>query len=418
MLKKLFLKEFFLAFYLVSGEIKLIYPLLGIDSLPDITLLSAMLLSLFMLSDMPDKLKKIPIKHFEFISIFILIYLFIIFSLGYSSSSSYALVKTVNFGTVVLAFIFPLLTKKINIEIFIYFLTLLIFSISIIFLNFYISYLNKDGVILLSMSREDALKLTVGYLSVAILNGLLVLYYFFKKNQNIFIQWFIFLTAFIFLFASGGRGPLLVVLLILGTYFIYQMILSFMSFKINKLTIPILVFVIAIGGLYVAISTNSIETNSRVYKLFDSSIERFKTLKDSKGGGKSAYSRVLYTKFSIDKINEIPLLGYGIGSFGLEYNGIDEKDYPHNIFLEVWFELGIVPLFLILLLFYGVYMHIYSIKCYWCIAVYFYFFLNVLKSDSLIDIRLLGSFLGFFLLIKSQSSFQKLGQRDNSACYY
>lgn len=146
-------------------------------------------------------------------------------------------------------------------------------------------------------------------------------------------------------------------------------------------------------------------------------MERFKTLKDSKGGGKSAYSRVLYTKFSIEKINQHPIFGYGIGSFGLEYNGIDEKDYPHNFFLEVWFELGFIPLVIIILFFYGIYRHILVIRCYWCLAVYFYFFFNILKSDSLIDIRLLGAFLGIFLLINGKTT-QQIKQRSNNACYY
>ena len=129
-------------------------------------------------------------------------------------------------------------------------------------------------------------------------------------------------------------------------------------------------------------------------------MERLTTLKDSQGGGKSAYSRILYTKFSIDKINQQPIWGYGVGSFGFEYNHIDEKDYPHNLFLEVWFELGIIPLFLIILFFYAIYKHTLSVKCYWCMAIYFYFFFNILKSSSLVDIRMMLGFYAIFVTIK------------------
>lgn len=413
----LFSKEAILAFYLVSGEIKIIYPLLYISSLPDITLISAMFLALIMMYDMPYTLKQIPIKHLELIVILMLFYLFIIFSLGYSSSDGYSLTKSVNFGTVVLAFLFPLLTKNFNKDFFIHSLTLFTFIISIIFLNFYISYINRDNLLLLSMSSEEAVKLTVGYLSIAILNGILILYYFFKKNQIFWIQWSIVITAFIFLVASGGRGPLLIVLFILGVYLFYQLILSFVFFKIKKLILPIVVVSTLVGGFFMLVSTNSIESNSRVFKLFESSMERFATLKDTQGGGKSAYSRILYTKFSIDKINQQPILGYGIGSFGVEYNNIDEKDYPHNIFLEVWFELGIVPLILILLFFYAVYQHISSVRCYWCMVIYFYFFLNILKSDSLIDIRMLGSFFGVFLLVKGTQKINITTKRIKNNCY-
>jgi len=417
MIKSLFSKEAILAFYLVSGEIKIIYPLLYISNIPDITLISAMLLVLIMIYDMQYTLKQISIKHLELIVILILFYFFIIFSLGYSSSDAYSLTKSVNFGTVVLAFLFPLLTQKFNKDFFIHSLTLFIFIISIIFLNFYISYINRDNLLVLNMSSEEVVKLTVGYLSIAILNGIIILYYFFKKNQIFWIQWSIVITAFIFLVASGGRGPLLIVLLILGVYLFYQLILSLICFKIKKLILPIVVVSTLIGGFFLLVSTNNIESNSRVFKLFKNSMERFETLQNSQGGGKSAYSRVLYMKFSIDKINQQPIWGYGIGSFGFEYNNIDEKDYPHNIFLEVWFELGIVPLLLFLLFFYTVYRHILSVKCYWCMVIYFYFFLNILKSDSLIDIRMLASFFGVFLLVKGTHKINLTTKRIKNNCY-
>ena len=413
----LFSKEAILAFFLVSGEIKIIYPLLYISGIPDITLISAMFLVLIMIYDMRYILKQIFIKHLELIVILMLFYFFIIFSLGYSSSAGYSLTKSVNFGTVVLAFLFPLLTKDFNKDFFIYSLTLFTFLISIIFLNFYISYINRENLLLLSLSSEEALKLTVGYLSIAILNGIIILYYFFKKNQIFWMQWLIILTAFIFLVASGGRGPLLIVLLIFGVYLFYQLILFLVFFKIKKLILPIVLISTMVGGFFMLVSTNSIESNSRVFKLFENSMERFETLKNSKGGGGSAYSRVLYTKFSIDKINQQPIWGYGIGSFGFEYNNIDEKDYPHNIFLEVWFELGIIPLLLLILFFYGVYQHILSVKCYWCMAIYFYFFFNILKSDSLIDIRMLASFFGVFLLVKGIEEINLTTMRIKNDCY-
>ena len=414
----LFSKEALLAFYLVSGDIKILYPLLQVNAIPDITLLSGMFLLIIMIHDLPYTLKQISIKHLELIVILMFFYLFMIISLGYSSSDGYALTKSINFGTVILAFLFPLLAKKFNKDFFIYSLTLLVFIISVIFLNFYISYLNKENIILLNISEEEAVKLTVGYLSIAILNGIIILYYFFKKNQIFWIQWSIIIISFSFLVASGGRGPLLIVLLILGVYSFYQLFLSFASFKIKKLILPIFMVSILIGGFFMIIYTNSIESDNKVFKLFESSMERFTTLKDSQGGGKSAYSRILYTKFSIDKINQQPIWGYGIGSFGFEYNNIDEKDYPHNLFLEVWFELGIVPLFLIILFFYAIYQHISSVRCYWCMAIYFYFFFNILKSDSLTDIRILTSFFGIFLLIKGTQEFSITTRKVKNDCYH
>jgi O-antigen ligase len=175
-----------------------------------------------------------------------------------------------------------------------------------------------------------------------------------------------------------------------------------MNFKIKKLLLPLLIMTLVSIGFIFAILTKTIDSKgSSSLKLMENSIERLITLKESEGGGDSAYSRVLYSRFAIDKINQKPFLGYGIGSFGFEYNNIDELDYPHNIFLEVWFELGIVPIILFLLLFYLIYQQIRIGESAWSLALYFYFLLNLLKSSSLVDIRIVTGFFALFILAKS-----------------
>ena len=41
-------------------------------------------------------------------------------------------------------------------------------------------------------------------------------------------------------------------------------------------------------------------------------------------------------------IKTFPFFGQGTGSFGLSYVGQDIRVYPHNIFLELWAENGII----------------------------------------------------------------------------
>ena len=403
-----FSKECLFAFYLVSGVFKLISPLMHLSGLPDITLLSAGVLVLVLIKDAPNVLKHISMEHIELIGIMVLFYLLMILSLGYTSSESYCLVKTINFGTVVLAFFFPLLSKKFNIDFFIYSFTLFTFIISVVFLNFYIAYISHKGAVLSYMTSKEARELTVGYLAVAEFNGILVLYYFFSKREGIFLKWSLILISLALLFASGGRGPLIFTLLILGAYLFYQLSLSFVSFKIKKLLLPLLIMSLLSIAFIFALLTKTIDSKgSSSLKLMENSIERLITLKDSEGGGDSAYSRVLYSQFAIAKINERPFWGYGIGSFGFEYTNIDELDYPHNIFLEVWFELGFVPIILFLLLFYMVYQQIIVGKSAWSLALYFYFLLNLLKSSSLVDIRIVTGFFALFILVKSEEAIKK-----------
>jgi O-antigen ligase len=100
------------------------------------------------------------------------------------------------------------------------------------------------------------------------------------------------------------------------------------------------------------------------------------------------------------KINQNPFWGYGVGSYAYEKKHSDVLDYPHNLFLEVWFELGYIPLLIFLFLFYRVYKNIDPHQCAWCMALYFYFILNVLKSSSLIDIRMMLGFYAIFITIE------------------
>jgi O-antigen ligase len=66
-------------------------------------------------------------------------------------------------------------------------------------------------------------------------------------------------------------------------------------------------------------------------------------------------SRLVVFEFSINHIFsslQIFFIGDGIGSFGLRHLNEDVRDYPHNLLLEVWFELGLVGLIAIALFLY------------------------------------------------------------------
>jgi len=400
MIKFIFSKEFAFAILILSGTLKAIMIIMGISGLPDLTLLSAFLVSIIMIVHMKTTLYELSYKKVELIGILTLFYLFMIFSLGYTSSSSASITKTINFGTMALAFYFPLLVKDFNLNKFINSLTIFIFISSIIFLNFYTKYLNNDMAMILSMGEEEAIQMTAQYLTISWLNGILVLYYFFQKNQNSWIQWSILTISFIFLISAGGRGPLIFTILIIGIYFLYQLILTLYSFRVQKLIIPILIFISITAYIIFIVSNTNITKNNKSLNLVNHTVERLMGLVKEKNGGSSAYSRIENAKFSINKINQNPFWGYGIGSYAYEKKHNDILDYPHNIFLEVWFELGYIPLIIFLFLFYRIYKNIDPNRCAWCMALYFYFLLNILKSSSLIDTRMMLGFYAIFITIE------------------
>jgi len=78
-----------------------------------------------------------------------------------------------------------------------------------------------------------------------------------------------------------------------------------------------------------------------------------------KGDGNLDDIRYVFTKETLSRILEKPILGYGTGSFGTIFeNEVKSGHYfnkhttPHNQYLYVWFELGILGLALLLLIFY------------------------------------------------------------------
>ena len=77
------------------------------------------------------------------------------------------------------------------------------------------------------------------------------------------------------------------------------------------------------------------------------------------GEGRLEDIRYVFIRESLSRILEKPLIGYGTGSFGAIFDAevkighdfINHKT-PHNQYLYVWFELGIIGLVLLLLIFY------------------------------------------------------------------
>lgn len=58
-------------------------------------------------------------------------------------------------------------------------------------------------------------------------------------------------------------------------------------------------------------------------------------------GDQSSLERVDQYNTALNMFKENPFMGEGIGSFSLAYGTLDQRSYPHNIFLELLSELGI-----------------------------------------------------------------------------
>ncbi len=123
-------------------------------------------------------------------------------------------------------------------------------------------------------------------------------------------------------------------------------------------------------------------------------------------GGASAIGRVDRYTVAIDIIKNNFFLGKGFGSFGLSYLGSDVREYPHNIFLELAAESGVISVitFVVLLImsviksknfiFRSNYQHA------WIFSSLLFLLLNSLVSGDLNDNRALFALVGIAIQSK------------------
>jgi O-antigen ligase len=136
----------------------------------------------------------------------------------------------------------------------------------------------------------------------------------------------------------GGRGPFLAA--IIGSLVplaaaIRSGSLPHRRLVLRRHALPLIgLVVVGIAATIYLLSTNSVPAT----------FARLLTLFQEPGGGTSASVRMHLFSEATRLWSQAPLLGQGIGSFSLLTLGEDIRLYPHNLFLEVMAELGIIGL--------------------------------------------------------------------------
>ncbi len=152
--------------------------------------------------------------------------------------------------------------------------------------------------------------------------------------------WFIAVVSLVALAMSLARGALLStlgILLLTGLFLSTRMtirrdtIWTWLSSRLKKMSIGLGVFALIGGIVFVALQVE--RTARRLRRLFS-------------GNELEAGGRGTLWMTSIENITQTPILGYGLGTSGI-MAGAHEGHYPHNLFLQVWLDGGIVA-FLIL----------------------------------------------------------------------
>jgi O-antigen ligase len=191
-------------------------------------------------------------------------------------------------------------------------------------------------------AENDITRIGAGWLmGMAIL---ILLFYPLSRNRRLQRALLIFLLPLflIGLMASAARGPMVAVSIavLIGVARLLK------EGKLRVLTALFLLFilVIGIGGAYLVLR----QFDLGKYTAKAGELESLFTQGSSSG---SAGKRVDFYRATLAALPYQPLIGTGIGSWSTFYYRNDQRNYPHNLLLEIAFEEGLIGLtaFLILL---------------------------------------------------------------------
>ncbi|MCG9723793.1 O-antigen ligase family protein [Vibrio brasiliensis] len=368
-------KEFWFVLLLLSGFFKQYFNILSLDGV-DFTLVVSCFL-LFML--IKDFITYPNVKFVNKISLvgvcsIIFFVFFAILSLSYTPSEQYASNKILSFLICIYVYLLPQFYIKYNADVFFKFFVNVSLLLSIVF------------VIIVYFFPSDPLfgPLRDNYLVVGYLCGLNVLLLFaLEKKFNLSMLLFL-----IILLLTGARGPLIFTVLV-GSLIWVNM------FGLIKLLSPkVILYVVSLIAVIVGLANMSDFVHDMLFSSFNRLILLF-----GEDKGASANVRIHHIIESWQHIQAKPWLGYGFGSYGVVTKGLDIRSYPHNIFLEIWFEVGILGLITFILFCIYHLAFTYFKLGFPVVCILLYIILNSLKSSSYAEVKFLFSFMSVFILM-------------------
>ena len=399
--------EFYLILFLLSGMFKnLLFSIYDNNIKIPLTIIFGILLILIIYIKDIYNLKRLKEEYKSFIFL-LLFFVWSLFSISYSSSENYVWYKLLGLGTNFLAFFGVLIMKEISLKRFTKYFSYFTYFFSLIFFLINPNSISKNFIF---QEYFNEIYIQGWYLvlgQLLIVNMLLI--FSFSENKKIIYN---LLISFNIICLLGGRFPIVLALIV---FFIISIYLIQKKYLTKKLLIQFF------KSLTIIILINSVlNLSSKTYQsLLLRSVYRFEVLSSSFNDinflndqeslnqeNNSFNKRLEYLLFSKNKIfkNKSSLiLGYGLGSFSNEYDQTDRRLYPHNIIVEIVFELGLIGLLLALAFLISNSSSYKGFFTNLALLAALSLLINSMKSSSIVDLRLL-----FALLAISIFHFNKL----------
>ena len=403
--------EFYLILFLLSGMFKnLFFSIYGNNIKIPLTIIFGILLILMIYIKDIYKLKRLKEEYKSFIFLLIF-FVWSLFSISYSSSENYVWYKLLGLGTNFLAFFGVLIMKEISLKRFTIYFSYFTYFFSLIFFVINPNSISKN-FIFHEYFNEIYIQGWYLVLGQFLIVNMLLIFSFSEKKKIIYNL----LISFNIICLLGGRFPIVLALLVFFVISIYLIQKKYLTKKLLMQFFKTLTIIILINSV--------LNLSSKTYRsLLLRSIYRFEVLSSSFNDlnflndqenyqeslnqeNNSFNKRLEYLLFSKTKIFENKsslILGYGLGSFSNEYDQTDRRLYPHNIIVEIVFELGLIGLLLALAFLISNSSSYKGFFTNLALLAALTLLINSMKSSSIVDLRLL-----FALLAISIFHFNKL----------
>ncbi|MDN4861152.1 O-antigen ligase family protein [Priestia aryabhattai] len=332
--------------------------------------------------------KRIPKSFIRSLLCFLLFCLVLLNGLWYSESSVYGADKSLRFLIITgWSFLGIMLICRDTVSLSRFFkanlLFALIMTIGVVYTYFtqtifvsYTTFTQMWGANYLAIGRTMGVAILI-IISCVLYNKLL------SKSLLLLLLPYIFA-----LLIAGGRMPVLsVVLCLIGLTF-YTFRFFKRDIRMHKGTMWLFITLIF---LVLAIFTIELKTS-----YFQQTFSRMDLLVQSDKGS-SVMGREERFGTAVKMIKDSFIIGEGTGSFPIYYENQDQKNYPHNMILEVFSELGIIGIIALSILFingikqFNKKQNPYHLTIVLCFV---YLFLNANVSGDLNDNRAMFTFLG------------------------
>ena len=387
--------ELFLVLFLLSGMFKSLFFSFSGDnstSIPFTLIFGGLLVTMVLVKKeySIQRLKNEFTKHV----FLILFFIWCSVSTFYTSSENYVWYKLIALGTNLLAFYSVLIINKINVKKFTLYFSFFLFFFSLFFFIINPNSLSKNFPF---HAYFNEVYIQGWYLTLGQFFAANIFLAFHLKNHKRIIYLLLISINLILLFA--GRFPVIMGLFSLTLLSIYLVITKKIDREILLQLIKSVVVILFINGAFYLTSSNYKEIIKRTvyrFEVLSSNTEIDFAENDyqlsTKDNNYSFNKRLEYFIFSKENIFESSksiLIGYGLGSFSKEYSNEDKRLYPHNIILEIFFELGIIGLLIMIGLVLANIKIFKSFLTNFALLAVIILFLNAMKSSSIVDLRVL-----------------------------